>query len=92
MTRSSQEKRVRVARSNVSIDRVEFFRVSRTAVAARHGPIFVTTLRIGQPTRMGIAVAAFKFNGLAKYGDHELDGYRKDREKDQNALCRALKR
>lgn len=65
--RHEQKARSVLARSNVSLDRVEFFRVPSNRGWTRDtGPIFVKGID-------GISVAGFKFNGWAKYGDHELD-------------------
>ncbi|MBL8123134.1 MAG: agmatine deiminase family protein [Blastocatellia bacterium] len=63
-------------RSGVSLERVEFFRVPSNRGWTRDtGPIFVRTARVsGRPEfEPGFAVVGFKFNGWAKYPDHELD-------------------
>lgn len=55
-------------RSNVSLDQVEFFHVPSNRGWTRDtGPIFV------KDSDGKSAVAGFKFNGWAKYDDHELD-------------------
>lgn len=63
-------------RSNVPLENVEFFRVPSNRGWTRDtGPIFVRTARVnGRPvSEPQISVAGFKFNGWAKYADHELD-------------------
>ncbi len=63
-------------RSGVSLERVEFFRVPSNRGWTRDtGPIFVRTACVsGRPEfEPGVAVVGFKFNGWAKYPDHELD-------------------
>lgn len=63
-------------RSDVSLERVEFFRVPSNRGWTRDtGPIFVRTACVsGRPeSEPEVAVVGFKFNGWAKYADHELD-------------------
>lgn len=62
-----QKARSVLSRSNVPHASVEFFRVPSNRGWMRDtGPIFVKS-------DIGTSVAGFKFNGWAKYGDHELD-------------------
>lgn len=63
-------------RSDVSLERVEFFRIPSNRGWTRDtGPIFVrTACESGRPgSEPEVAVVGFKFNGWAKYADHELD-------------------
>jgi len=74
--RHEQKARSVLSRSNVPLDRIEFFRVRSNRGWTRDtGPIFVKTASGGGRPTAGseTAVAGFKFNGWAKYGDHELD-------------------
>jgi agmatine deiminase len=63
-------------RSNVSLEQIEFFHVPSNRGWTRDtGPIFVRTACVsGRPvTEPQISVAGFKFDGWAKYADHDLD-------------------
>jgi len=63
-------------RSDVSLERVEFFRVPSNRGWTRDtGPIFVRTASVSArpESESEVAVVGFKFNGWAKYADHELD-------------------
>ncbi|HQU92074.1 MAG TPA: agmatine deiminase family protein [Pyrinomonadaceae bacterium] len=65
-----------LAKSNVPLERIEFFHVPSNRGWTRDtGPIFVRTACVsGRPaSESETAVAGFKFNGWAKYDDHELD-------------------
>jgi agmatine deiminase len=65
-----------LSKSNVSLERVEFFHVPSNRGWTRDtGPIFVRTACVsGRPVcEPALTVAGFKFNGWAKYDDHELD-------------------
>jgi agmatine deiminase len=72
------EKKARtvLSKSNVPLENVEFFHVPSNRGWTRDtGPIFVRTACVsGRPTlESETAIAGFKFDGWAKYADHELD-------------------